>query len=137
MCPLTYLFCPFLPVLFVLLENSGYLLMALLSFLGCTELDSCGYRRGSTKFTQSRGEARAWRRGCGRPGSRGEKSSLHLKNGFSQEINLRQQPLTSLRLWRHSLDHLGASGLILPPTIYSKAGSSQDGLSPYRWCYLL
>lgn len=40
----TYLLCPFLLVLFVLLEDSGELLLVLLSLLSCTELDGCGYR---------------------------------------------------------------------------------------------
>lgn len=43
----TYLLCPFLLVLFVLLEKSGNFLPVLLSLLRCTELDSCGYRRKS------------------------------------------------------------------------------------------
>lgn len=40
----TYLLCPFLLVLFVLLEKSGNFLPVLLSLLSCTELDRCGYR---------------------------------------------------------------------------------------------
>lgn len=40
----TYLLCPFLLVLFVLLEKSGNFLPVLFSLLRCTELDSCGYR---------------------------------------------------------------------------------------------
>lgn len=40
----TYLLCPFLLVLFMLLEKSGNFLPVLLSLLRCTELDSCGYR---------------------------------------------------------------------------------------------
>lgn len=40
----TYLLCPFLLVLFVLLEDSGEILLVLLSLLRCTEPDSCGYR---------------------------------------------------------------------------------------------
>lgn len=40
----TYLLCPFLLVLFVLLEDPGEILLVLLSLLWCTELDGCGCR---------------------------------------------------------------------------------------------
>ena len=88
----TYLLCPFLLVLFMLLEDSGDSLLVLLSLLRCTYMVSCGYRGGKKK-SQSGGWVQAQWRGHGRLELQRGESGLPIKNGFSWGINSRGSSL--------------------------------------------